>query len=198
VCARVGNQQSRGVVTARVRTDAVRSLRHQRRDLHQSTYPIPLGISGLILLSDLDLPISEEEIKGVVASMPKENPPMPDGFIGAFYSKCWDIVKGDVIAAVLQLPQLRGDTFHLLNTTNIFIHPKKENWSPQAKVTSSKRDAFTVISSSSKESSRTFTPRKPRLSSLSSTSPKSLTPSCGHIFWRCYKNWGSVTNGGTG
>jgi hypothetical protein len=38
VCARVGNQRSRGVVTARVQTDAVRSLRHQRRDLHQSTY----------------------------------------------------------------------------------------------------------------------------------------------------------------
>jgi hypothetical protein len=51
MCARVGNQRSRGVVTARVRTDAVRSLRHQRRDLHQSTYPVPLGRSGLILLS---------------------------------------------------------------------------------------------------------------------------------------------------
>jgi hypothetical protein len=39
MCARVGNQRSRGVVTALVRTDAVRSLRHQCRDLHQSTYP---------------------------------------------------------------------------------------------------------------------------------------------------------------
>jgi hypothetical protein len=39
MCARVGNQRSCGVVTARVRTNAVRSLRHQRRDLHQSTYP---------------------------------------------------------------------------------------------------------------------------------------------------------------
>jgi hypothetical protein len=51
MCARVGNQRSRGVVTARVRTDAVRSLHHQRQDLHQSTYPVPLGRSGLILLS---------------------------------------------------------------------------------------------------------------------------------------------------
>jgi hypothetical protein len=39
VCARVGNQRSCGVLTARVQTDAVRSLHHQRRDLHQSTYP---------------------------------------------------------------------------------------------------------------------------------------------------------------
>jgi hypothetical protein len=51
VCARVGNQRSRGVVTARVRTDTVWSLRHQRRDLHQSIYHIPLRRSGLILLS---------------------------------------------------------------------------------------------------------------------------------------------------
>jgi hypothetical protein len=51
VYARVGNQRSYGVVTARVRTDAVRSLRHQRRDLHQSTYSVPLERSGLILLS---------------------------------------------------------------------------------------------------------------------------------------------------
>jgi hypothetical protein len=51
MCARVGNQQSRGVVTERVRTDVVWSLRHQRRDFHQSTYPIPLGRSRLILLS---------------------------------------------------------------------------------------------------------------------------------------------------
>jgi hypothetical protein len=51
MCAWVGNQWSRGVVTAWVRTDTVQSLHHQRRDLHQSTYPVPLGRSGLILLS---------------------------------------------------------------------------------------------------------------------------------------------------
>jgi hypothetical protein len=39
VCARVGNKRSRGVLIAQVQTDAVQSLRHQRRDLHQSTYP---------------------------------------------------------------------------------------------------------------------------------------------------------------
>jgi hypothetical protein len=55
MCARVGNQRGRGVVTARVRTDAVRSLRHQRRDHHQSTYPVSLRRSGLILLSKLDI-----------------------------------------------------------------------------------------------------------------------------------------------
>jgi hypothetical protein len=39
VCARVGNQRSRGVVIVRVRTNAVQSLCHQRRDVHQLIYP---------------------------------------------------------------------------------------------------------------------------------------------------------------
>jgi hypothetical protein len=51
MCARVGIQRSCGVVTARVQTDAIQSLHNQHRDLHQSTYPIPLRRSGLILLS---------------------------------------------------------------------------------------------------------------------------------------------------
>jgi hypothetical protein len=61
MCARVSNQRIRGVVTARVRTDAVQSLRHQRRDLHQSIYPVPLRRSGLILLSQGGSPESETE-----------------------------------------------------------------------------------------------------------------------------------------
>jgi hypothetical protein len=60
-----------------------------------------------------------------VASIPKEIPPGPDGFIGAFYHNYWDIVKGDVTAAVQQLSQLRGQTFTLLNTANIVLLPKK-------------------------------------------------------------------------
>jgi hypothetical protein len=51
MCTPVSNQRIRGVVTARVRTDTVRSLHHQHQDLHQSTYPVPFERSGLILLS---------------------------------------------------------------------------------------------------------------------------------------------------
>jgi hypothetical protein len=58
--------------------------------------------------------------------MPKENAPRPDGFIGAFYSKCWEIVRSELFQAVCQLSQLRGSTFNLLNTTNIVLLPKKD------------------------------------------------------------------------
>jgi hypothetical protein len=57
-----------------------------------------------------------------VNDIPKEN---VDGFIGAFYHKCYDIVKNDVIPAVLQLSQLRRGTFKLLNTANIVLLSKK-------------------------------------------------------------------------
>jgi hypothetical protein len=59
MCAWVGNQRSHGVVTARAQTDAVRSLHHQHRDLHQSTYPIPHRRSRLILLSALNVGVQE-------------------------------------------------------------------------------------------------------------------------------------------
>jgi hypothetical protein len=54
MCARVGNQWSRGVVTARVQT-GVRSLRHQRRDLHQSNYLTSreIGTQSTIIMSAL-------------------------------------------------------------------------------------------------------------------------------------------------
>jgi hypothetical protein len=54
-------------------------------------------------LADLKTEITKEEVKATIASIPKENAPRPDGFIGAFYHNCWDIVKGDVFAEIMQL-----------------------------------------------------------------------------------------------
>jgi hypothetical protein len=61
MCARVGNQRSHGVVTARVRTNAVWSLRHQHRDLHQSTYPY----------------LSEDRDSSYYQEHPTDRPPLP-------------------------------------------------------------------------------------------------------------------------
>jgi hypothetical protein len=52
MCTRVDNQQSRGVVIARLRS-FVQSFFHQRRDLHQSTY--------LYLTVDQELTVSSVE-----------------------------------------------------------------------------------------------------------------------------------------
>jgi hypothetical protein len=86
VCARVGNQWSHGVVTAQVRTDAVRSLRHQHRDLHQSTYPVPLRRLGLILLS------TSYRASHLVLLLPED--PTPMTLLGI--EKFSDVVAGDL------------------------------------------------------------------------------------------------------
>jgi hypothetical protein len=77
-------------------------------------------------LANLEAPIACEEVKNVIDNSPKENAPGSNGFIGAFYGKCWDIVKSDITQVIMQLSQLMGNTFNLLNTANILLLPKKD------------------------------------------------------------------------
>jgi hypothetical protein len=72
-------------------------------------------------LADLDADLQEEEARQAIFNMPKDNAPRPDGFIGAFYSKCWEIVRVDVVQAIRQLSKFRGHTFNLLNSANIVL-----------------------------------------------------------------------------
>lgn len=58
-------------------------------------------------LSDLDTPFEESEIKAAVFSLPSVKAPGPDGFIGAFFKSCWEIIKHDVVLAIMQLSHLK-------------------------------------------------------------------------------------------
>jgi len=49
---------------------------------------------------ELCWPVSEEEIKGVVKSMPRDKAPDPDGIPVEFYINCWQTVKTDFVVAV--------------------------------------------------------------------------------------------------
>jgi hypothetical protein len=51
-------------------------------------------------LAELEVDITHDEVKKEIADIPKENALGPDGFIGAFYSKYWDMVKSDVTQAI--------------------------------------------------------------------------------------------------
>jgi hypothetical protein len=77
-------------------------------------------------LLDLDADITDEEIKRAILEITKENALGPDGLIGAFYSVCWEVIKSDLCQTVRQLLQHRGNTFNLLNTTNVVLFPKKD------------------------------------------------------------------------
>jgi hypothetical protein len=51
-------------------------------------------------LNHLKTTFTEQEIKNVIFSAPKEKAPRPDGFIGLFFSSCWELIKHDLIRAI--------------------------------------------------------------------------------------------------
>ena len=57
--------------------------------------------------------------------MPSDKAPGPDGFTGAFFKACWEIIKDDVMAAMNTLFTLNAQGFEWLNSACIILLPKK-------------------------------------------------------------------------
>ena len=51
-------------------------------------------------LSHLEEEFSEGELKAVISDIASEKAPGPDGFIGLFYKRSWDVIKNDLMEAV--------------------------------------------------------------------------------------------------
>jgi hypothetical protein len=77
-------------------------------------------------LEGLDDAFTEKEVKEAIMDMPSDKAPGPDGFNGKFFKTCWDIIKGDVMAAMRHFSDLRARNLHWLNTASIVLLPKKE------------------------------------------------------------------------
>ena len=75
-------------------------------------------------LAELDLPFTEEEVWVVTKDMPSDRAPGPDGYIGVFFQKAWNIIKGDVMAALHKLVLNNGQGFGRLNQALITLIPK--------------------------------------------------------------------------
>jgi hypothetical protein len=76
-------------------------------------------------LDHLDNPFSEDEIREVVMSAPKEKSPGPDGYIGLFFCSCWHILKEDLIKAIQHFYLMNSQGLHLLNQAYVVLVPKK-------------------------------------------------------------------------
>lgn len=76
-------------------------------------------------LSELEADISEEELKATINCLPPEKAPGPDGFTGSFFKVAWDIIKGDLLAAVIWFWNLNTSNFQDLNSALITLLPKK-------------------------------------------------------------------------
>jgi hypothetical protein len=78
-------------------------------------------------LSQLEATFTQEEIKETIYSMPGDKAPGPDGFTGAFFKSCWEIIKVDVAAAINTLFDMNSQGFDLLNSANIVLLPKRQD-----------------------------------------------------------------------
>lgn len=76
-------------------------------------------------LSMLEAPFTQDEIKETINSMLSDKAPGSDGFTGAFFKKCWEIIKEDVTEAMNSMFMLNSEGFELLNSANIILLPKK-------------------------------------------------------------------------
>jgi hypothetical protein len=77
-------------------------------------------------LDDLGPPFSEDEIKEALDDMPADKSPGPDGFSIAFFRSYWDIIKEDLMSAIKAFSELSTSNFHIINTANVVLLPKKD------------------------------------------------------------------------
>lgn len=56
--------------------------------------------------------------------MPGEKAPGPDGYIGIFYKSVWELIKHDVLAAIIFFYCQHDHQLNLLNSSHIVLIPK--------------------------------------------------------------------------
>jgi hypothetical protein len=76
-------------------------------------------------MDHLEGDVSESELENVIQNAPKEKASGPDGFIGLFFSICWNTIKQDCLAVVQQFCSMNQQNLHLLNQAYIVPVPKK-------------------------------------------------------------------------
>ena len=83
-----------------------------------------LGLEA-VDLQELDDIFTEEEIWNVIKELPADRAPGPDGFIGIFYQKAWQIIEHDIMAGIMKLYVGDGRGFSKLNKALITLIPKR-------------------------------------------------------------------------
>ncbi|KAG6780113.1 hypothetical protein POTOM_012965 [Populus tomentosa] len=114
-------------------TSSIQTVKHFQ-SLLTSTAPHPEEDPSMLfanpiptsLIPDLILPVTNEEIKAALFSIPDNKAPGPDGFTSLFFKRCWDIIGAEFLAAIkyffdhTTLPRC-------VNATRIALVPKVEN-----------------------------------------------------------------------
>jgi hypothetical protein len=80
----------------------------------------------IVDLTEMDNPITEEEVWDTIKSLLADRAPGPDGYAGRFYKACWQLIKVDFMAAIITLQQGNARKLELLNSAYLILIPKKE------------------------------------------------------------------------
>lgn len=75
----------------------------------------------------VDSPFTMQELSITTKAMPAEKAPGPDGFIGVFYKKCWEVTKFDLYESMMGFYNHKTSKMHLINEANIVLLPKKQD-----------------------------------------------------------------------
>ena len=75
-------------------------------------------------ISELDTPISPEEVKQAINDINSDKAPGPDGFTALFFKSTWDLIHPDIMKAVKDFEKCRAGQLHLLNAATIVLLPK--------------------------------------------------------------------------
>jgi hypothetical protein len=86
----------------------------------------------IVDLTEMDNPITMEEVWDTIKSLPVDRAPGPDGYTGHFYKACWQLIKVDFMAAIISLQQGNAWKLELLNSAYLTLIPKKEEALPPA------------------------------------------------------------------
>ncbi|XP_074296333.1 uncharacterized protein LOC141626381 [Silene latifolia] len=76
-------------------------------------------------LSILAKPVTAEEVKHNILSIPKDKAPRPDGFNSQFYRDAWDVVGDEICSAIMNFFST-GQLLVQVNSTIITLIPKVE------------------------------------------------------------------------
>jgi hypothetical protein len=76
-------------------------------------------------LQHLEVPFTEDEVKVVIMEAPKEKALRYDGYIGRFFSHCWNIIKDGIFKSVEQFYMMNQQDRHLLNQALVVNIPQK-------------------------------------------------------------------------
>lgn len=96
----------------------------ERREL---TLNLEVFYQGPTDLSELDAPISEDEVWDIVKNLPSDKSPGPDRFTARFYKSCWGTIKHDVMAAIGAVHGGDSRKLHMLNSAYMVLIPKTED-----------------------------------------------------------------------